>query len=62
METRAHHVFIGLFLVVAIAGILLFSLWLGKSSSKLELVYYDVLFNEEVSGLTAGSAVEFSGS
>jgi phospholipid/cholesterol/gamma-HCH transport system substrate-binding protein len=61
METRAHHVFIGLFLVVAIAGILLFSLWLGKSSSKLELVYYDVLFNEEVSGLTAGSAVEFSG-
>lgn len=61
METRAHHVFIGLFLVIAIAGILLFSLWLGRSSSKLELVYYDVLFNEEVSGLTPGSAVEFSG-
>nr|WP_321237887.1 MlaD family protein [uncultured Tolumonas sp.] len=61
METRAHHVLIGLFLVIAIAGILLFSLWLGRSSSKLELVYYDVLFNEEVSGLTAGSAVEFSG-
>ena len=61
METRAHHVLIGLFLVIAIAGILLFSLWLGKSSSKQELVYYDILFNEEVSGLTAGSPVEFSG-
>ncbi len=61
METRAHHVFIGLFIALSIAGILLFSLWLNKSSSKRELVYYDVLFNEEVSGLTAGSAVEFSG-
>jgi phospholipid/cholesterol/gamma-HCH transport system substrate-binding protein len=61
METRAHHVFIGLFIVIAFSGILLFSLWLGKSNSDSEIVYYDVLFNEEVSGLTPGSAVEYSG-
>ncbi len=61
METRAHHVLIGLFIVIAFGGILLFTLWLGKSSSERGFIHYDVLFNEEVSGLTAGSAVEYSG-
>ena len=61
METRAHHVLIGLFIVIAFGGILLSTLWLGKSSSERGFVYYDVLFNEEASGLTAGSAVEYSG-
>lgn len=61
METRAHHVFIGLFIVIAFGCILLFSLWLGQSSAEREVAYYDILFNEEVSGLTPGSAVEYSG-
>ena len=61
METRAHHVLIGLFVIIAFAGILLFSLWLGKSSTEREFAYYDIVFNEEVSGLTPGSPVEYSG-
>lgn len=61
METRAHHVLIGLFVIIAFAGILLFSLWLGKSSTEREFAYYDIIFNEEVSGLTPGSPVEYSG-
>ncbi len=61
METRAHHVLIGIFILSAFAGILLMALWLNKSGSNNEFVYYDIIFNEEVSGLTAGSAVEYSG-
>lgn len=61
METRAHHVLIGLFTVVAVGGALLFALWLAKSSVDREFAYYDVIFNEEVSGLSPGSPVEYSG-
>ena len=61
METRAHHVLIGLFTVIAVAGALLFALWLGKSSMDREYAYYDVGFNQAVSGLSSGSSVEYSG-
>ena len=61
METRAHHVLIGLFTVLAVGGALLFALWLGKSSIDQEYSYYDVGFNQAVSGLSRGSAVEYSG-
>ena len=61
METRAHHVLIGLFTVVAVGGALLFALWLGKSSMDREYAYYDVGFNQAVSGLSSGSSVEYSG-
>ena len=61
METRAHHVLIGLFTVIAVGGALLFALWLGKSSMDREYSYYDVGFNQAVSGLSSGSSVEYSG-
>ena len=61
METRAHHVLIGLFTVITVGAALLFGLWLGKSTIDREFSYFEVLFNEEVSGLTPGSAVEYSG-
>lgn len=61
METRAHHVLIGLFTVIAVGGALLFALWLGKSSMDREYAYYDVGFNQAVSGLSSGSSVEYSG-
>ncbi|MGB9091470.1 MAG: MCE family protein, partial [Pseudomonas farsensis] len=32
METRAHHVLIGLITVLVVAGAMLFGLWLTKSS------------------------------
>ena len=61
METRAHHVLIGLFTVLVVAGALLFGLWLAKSSVDTELKDYEVVFNEAVSGLSKGSAVQYSG-
>ncbi|WP_339538812.1 MlaD family protein [Pseudomonas sp. RA_15y_Pfl2_54] len=61
METRAHHVLIGLFAVIVVAGALLFGLWLAKSSIDSEFKDYEVVFNEAVSGLSKGSAVQYSG-
>lgn len=61
METRAHHLLIGIFtLIVAIAS-LLFMLWLGKANLHNQNVTYDIIFQEPVSGLSKGSAVEFNG-
>ncbi len=61
METRAHHVLIGLFTVIVVAGALLFGLWLAKSSVDTQFKDYEVVFNEAVSGLSQGSAVQYSG-
>ena len=62
METRAHHLLIGLFTALAVAAALLFTLWMGKSgSNNHHYETYDVIFDEAVSGLSRGSAVEFMG-
>ena len=61
METRAHHVLIGLFTVIVVAGALLFGLFLAKSSVDTEFRDYQVVFNEAVSGLSKGSSVQYSG-
>lgn len=61
METRAHHVLIGLFTVIVVAAALLFGLWLAKSSSDREFAYYQIVFNEAVTGLSQGSAVNYNG-
>ncbi|MBT8768883.1 MlaD family protein [Metapseudomonas boanensis] len=61
METRAHHVMIGLFTVLVVGAAMLFALWLSKSSSDREFREYEVIFTEAVSGLSKGSAVQYSG-
>ncbi len=61
MEPRAHHVLIGLFTVLALGAGLLFALWLNKSSADQEFADYLVIFDEAVSGLSRGSAVQYSG-
>ena len=61
METRAHHVLIGLFTVIVVAAALLFGLWLAKSSTDRQFAEYQVVFNEAVSGLSQGSAVQYNG-
>ncbi|WP_286784821.1 MULTISPECIES: MlaD family protein [Pseudomonas] len=60
METRAHHVLIGLFTVIAIAAAMLFAFWLGRSGEG-EFNRYRVVFREAVSGLSQGSTVQYSG-
>ncbi len=61
METRAHHVLIGMVTVLVVAGAMLFGLWLAKSSVDSTFKDYEVVFNEAVTGLSRGSAVQYSG-
>lgn len=61
METRAHHVIIGLFTVVAVIAALLFALWLGRPSADRNYDYYIIGFTRAVGGLSVGSSVEYSG-
>ncbi|MAE23259.1 MAG: ABC transporter permease, partial [Pseudomonas sp.] len=61
MEPRAHHVLIGLFTVLTVGAALLFGLWLNSSSSDRAFTDYEVIFNEAVTGLSQGSAVQYSG-
>ncbi|WP_445401442.1 MlaD family protein [Zobellella sp. An-6] len=61
METRAHHVLIGVFTLAVAAAALLFALWLAKAGGERDARRYDILFREPVSGLSVGSAVQYSG-
>ena len=61
METRAHHVLIGLFTVLVVGAALMFTLWLGKSDADRQFDTYDIVFQEAVSGLSKGGTVEFNG-
>jgi phospholipid/cholesterol/gamma-HCH transport system substrate-binding protein len=47
--------------VIVVASALLFGLWLAKSSVDTEFKDYEIVFNEAVSGLSKGSAVQYSG-
>ncbi len=61
METRAHHVLIGLFTVVVVTAALLFGLWLAKSSTDRQFAEYQIIFKEAVTGLSQGGAVQYNG-
>ncbi|MFO7594021.1 MAG: MlaD family protein [Pseudomonadota bacterium] len=61
METRAHHILIGLFTVVVVAGAMWFILWLSKSGPSEDSAVYDIIFRESVTGLSMGSRVLYSG-
>ncbi|HET6631899.1 MAG TPA: MlaD family protein [Rhodanobacteraceae bacterium] len=61
METRAHHVLIGAFTLVIVLCILIFALWLAKTSVAQQYKYYDIVFSEAVTGLSQGGAVQYNG-
>jgi phospholipid/cholesterol/gamma-HCH transport system substrate-binding protein len=61
METRAHHILIGLFALLAAGAMLGVALWLGKAGGDQSLQTFDIRFQEAVSGLSRGSKVEFNG-
>ena len=61
METRAHHVIIGAFAIGIFVLAMGFVLWLSKSSIDQEFAYYDIIFNEAVTGLSKGGTVQYNG-
>ena len=61
METRAHHILIGSFAIIAFLLGLGFVMWLSKTSADREFSYYDVIFTESVTGLSKGGPVQYNG-
>lgn len=61
METRAHHILIGLFTLSAGAAVLLFVLWMTSFGAERDYQAYDIVFREAVTGLNVGSSVQYSG-
>ena len=60
METRSNHVLVGTVVLVLLAALLLFAVWLaGLSNTKRRC--FDVYFAQGVGGLNKGSQVTFSG-
>ena len=60
METRSNHVLVGTVVLILLAVLALFTVWiarLGGASTK----EYDIFFKTSVDGLAKGSAVTFSG-
>lgn len=60
METRSNHVLVGSVVLILLAVMLLFLVWIlrwGTASDK----EYDIFFKQSVDGLAKGSAVAFSG-
>jgi phospholipid/cholesterol/gamma-HCH transport system substrate-binding protein len=47
--------------VLTVGAALLFGLWLNKSGADRAVTDYEVIFNEAVTGLSQGSAVQYSG-
>lgn len=60
METRSNHVLVGGVVLILIAVLALFIVWLSRfgAEGKRE---YDIYFKQSVDGLAKGSAVNFSG-
>jgi phospholipid/cholesterol/gamma-HCH transport system substrate-binding protein len=61
METRAHHVLIGLFTVGTAAAALLFALWMSYAAGERSYQPYRILFERSVSGLSVGGTVQYNG-
>ena len=61
METRARYVLIGLFTLAVIAAGFGFVYWLHHGAGWSERTAYRIRFENSVSGLRAGSAVQFNG-
>ena len=61
METRAHHLLIGSFMLAFLVAIVAFVLWLAKSEVDREVARYNIFFHGSVAGLGVGGDVRFNG-
>lgn len=61
METKAHHVLIGSFVILFMASLFIFLVWASKFEGGREYSEYDIYFEESVLGLDKSSAVLFNG-
>jgi len=61
METRAHHLLIGTFMLVLVAGLVAFIVWMGKYEGEQSYDRYLIYFEGSISGLSEGSSVRLNG-
>jgi phospholipid/cholesterol/gamma-HCH transport system substrate-binding protein len=61
METRASYLFVGSFVLLLFAGIVVFVVWLGKFQFDQAFTRYNVVVSGSVSGLKVGGGVELNG-
>ena len=60
METRSNHVLVGAVVLILLAVLALFTVWLARLGGKSEKEY-DIFFPQSIDGLAKGSAVSYSG-
>lgn len=61
METRANHLLIGSFVLLVVAAVFGFVIWLAKIEIDREFAYYRIIFDSAVSGLSVGGDVRYNG-
>lgn len=61
METRAHHLAVGIFVLVLIAALAGFVIWISKFNGEQNYAYYTVRFSEDVTGLSVDGPVRYRG-
>lgn len=61
METKAHYVLIGSFVLLVFVAVLGFIMWIVKVDIDKEVTEYDIYFQESVAGLGVGGIVRYQG-
>jgi phospholipid/cholesterol/gamma-HCH transport system substrate-binding protein len=61
METRAHYVAVGAFVLAMLFLAFVAVLWLAGSQFSTSFAHYDIYFEGPVSGLSSGAKVEYNG-
>src|SRR5579883_237423 len=61
METRANYVLVGSIVLVVLAALVIFVLWLARTEFSRNIDVYYTYFNGSVAGLQGGSAVRYRG-
>jgi len=61
METRAHHVAVGAFVLLLVIGAAVFVVWISKFQAQSEFAYYDILTEDDVTGLSIDGPVRYHG-
>lgn len=60
METRSNHVLVGAVVLILLAVLAIFTVWIARLGGASER-QYDIFFDQAVDGLAKGSAVTYSG-
>src|SRR5712692_2152970 len=61
METRAHHIVVGAFVIALLTGVFMSVIWLAGAQFQREGRIYDIYFIGSVSGLNEGAPVRYKG-